>query len=66
MSHVIKVENLGKSYIIDPEKSERYTALRDVITNKFITGGKRIKSIFSQNNKFIHRSFSEGGQKSKR
>lgn len=51
MSTVIKVENLGKSYIIDHEEGERYTALRDVITNKFIAGGKRIKSIFSSNHR---------------
>ena len=31
---VIRVENLGKKYIIGHQKQERYTALRDVITNK--------------------------------
>ena len=31
---VIKVENLSKKYIISHQKQERYTALRDVITNK--------------------------------
>ena len=30
---VIKVENLGKKYIIGHEKQERYTALRDVMAN---------------------------------
>lgn len=30
---VIKVENLSKKYIIDHQKQERYTALRDVISN---------------------------------
>ncbi len=30
---VIRVENLGKKYIIGHQKSERYTALRDVIAN---------------------------------
>lgn len=31
---VIKVDNLSKKYIISHQKQERYTALRDVITNK--------------------------------
>lgn len=30
---VIRVENLGKKYIIGQQKQERYTALRDVISN---------------------------------
>src|SRR4028118_430430 len=30
---VIQVENLGKKYIINHQKQERYTALRDVIAN---------------------------------
>jgi lipopolysaccharide transport system ATP-binding protein len=39
---VIRVENLGKKYIIGHQKQERYTALRDVIAN----GAKRLfKSI---------------------
>jgi lipopolysaccharide transport system ATP-binding protein len=51
MSTVIKVENLGKMYMIG-HKRESYTALRDVLTNKarqlinnskqFITGGNLI------------------------
>ena len=31
---IIKVENLSKSYILKHQNTERYTALRDVITNK--------------------------------
>jgi len=31
---VIHIENLGKSYIIGHETRERYTALRDIISNK--------------------------------
>ena len=31
---IIQVQNLSKSYIINHEGQERYTALRDVITNK--------------------------------
>ena len=41
---VIKVENLGKKYIIGHQKQERYTALRDVI-------GNSVKSILKPNNK---------------
>ena len=37
MSPVIDVENLSKKYIIGHQKSERYTALRDVLAN----GAKR-------------------------
>jgi hypothetical protein len=40
LSPIIKVENLGKSYIIDHEQRESYTALRDVIA-------KNAKKIFS-------------------
>lgn len=38
MSSVISVENLSKKYIIGHQKQERYTALRDVLTE----GAKRI------------------------
>ena len=34
MNAIIKVTDLSKSYIINHEGSERYTALRDVVTNK--------------------------------
>ncbi|MEO7523207.1 MAG: ABC transporter ATP-binding protein, partial [Ferruginibacter sp.] len=34
MSSIIQVHNLSKSYIINHEGKEKYTALRDVITNK--------------------------------
>ena len=37
MSSVISVENFSKKYIIGHQKQERYTALRDVLTN----GAKR-------------------------
>jgi len=39
---VIRVENLGKKYIIGHQKQERYTALRDVITNKVKSVGSLI------------------------
>jgi lipopolysaccharide transport system ATP-binding protein len=34
MNTIIKAENLGKKYILRHQQKERYTALRDVITNK--------------------------------
>jgi lipopolysaccharide transport system ATP-binding protein len=39
---VIRVENLGKKYIIGHQKQERYTALRDVITSKVKSLGSLI------------------------
>jgi len=42
---VIKVENLGKKYLIRHQQRERYTALRDVLTNKFMSFGKRLISL---------------------
>jgi lipopolysaccharide transport system ATP-binding protein len=39
---VIRVENLGKKYIIGHQQQERYTALRDVITNKVKSLGSLI------------------------
>jgi lipopolysaccharide transport system ATP-binding protein len=48
MNNVIKVENLGKKYLISHQQPERYLALRDVITN----GTKKIaKKIMSPKNK---------------
>ena len=40
--HVIKVENLSKSYLINHQSSERYTALRDVLTNNVKHLGNRL------------------------
>jgi lipopolysaccharide transport system ATP-binding protein len=45
MSTVIRVENLGKKYLIRHQQSERYVALRDVIANKFKSFGKRLISL---------------------
>lgn len=39
---IIRVENLSKKYIIDHQKQERYTALRDVIANKAKSVGRRV------------------------
>ncbi len=47
---IIKVEHLSKKYILRHENAERYTALRDVITNK-------VKGVFN--------SKPSGGQQSK-
>jgi len=41
---IIKVENLSKKFIIRHEQRERYTSLRDVVTNN-------VKSIFSKKDK---------------
>ena len=42
---VIRVENLGKKYVIGHQKRERYTALRDVLTEK----ARVLGQIFSRN-----------------
>ncbi len=39
---VIKVENLSKSYLIRHYSNERYTALRDVLTNGVKEFGGRV------------------------
>jgi lipopolysaccharide transport system ATP-binding protein len=46
-SHIISIENLSKKFIITHETSERYTALRDVITNK-------AKSLLGKSSKTKH------------
>lgn len=43
---VIKVENLSKKYVLSHQKQERYTALRDVVTNGLKNFGKRMASPF--------------------
>jgi lipopolysaccharide transport system ATP-binding protein len=40
---VIKVENLGKKYIIGHQKQERYTALRDVVAERVRSIGHRLR-----------------------
>lgn len=44
---IIKVDNLSKKYIISHQQKERYTALRDVITNGVTTFGKKLLSPFT-------------------
>lgn len=39
---IIRVENLGKKYIIGHQKQDRYTALRDVLANKVKSVSNRI------------------------
>ncbi len=46
MEPIIKVENLGKSYIIGHQR-ERYVALRDVLTNKARQVASKTKNLFS-------------------
>jgi lipopolysaccharide transport system ATP-binding protein len=41
---VIRVENLGKKYIIGHQQKEKYTALRDVIANKVKSFGNLIQN----------------------
>jgi len=42
MSTVISVENLGKKYTLRHQQHEPYTALRDVLANRFTSIGKRL------------------------
>jgi lipopolysaccharide transport system ATP-binding protein len=49
MSTVIKVENLGKKYILHQQQREQFTALRDVLTNAAKNLGKKICSPFNSN-----------------
>ena len=63
MNTVIKVENLGKKYLIRHEQRERYTALRDVLAKGVKRLGRKLLSPFtfhhsqSSNPPFtIHRS----------
>src|SRR6266702_4143672 len=44
---VIKVENIGKKYILSHQKQERYLALRDVMANKARNAGKRLRHPFT-------------------
>ncbi len=44
MSVAIKIENLGKKYILSHMRQERYTALRDVLAKSFKRLGRRIIS----------------------
>lgn len=44
---VIKVENLSKKYILSHQSQERYTALRDVLSNGVKRLGKRLFSPFT-------------------
>ncbi len=39
---VIRVDNIGKKYILGHQKQERYTALRDVIANRVKTVGRKL------------------------
>ena len=47
---IIKVENLGKKYLIGHEKQERYTALRDVLVNGVKGWGRGLRQMFQKGN----------------
>ncbi len=47
---VIRVENLGKKYIIGHQKQERYTALRDVLANKAKSVSNRLLTPLNKKN----------------
>ena len=49
MGKVIKVENLGKKYIISHQSQEKYTTLRDVIANNTKAIAKKIINPRNQN-----------------
>ncbi|MEO8852559.1 MAG: ABC transporter ATP-binding protein [Ginsengibacter sp.] len=48
MNTVIKVENLGKSYVLGKQKNSREDSLRDVITEKVKGAFRNTKSIISK------------------
>jgi lipopolysaccharide transport system ATP-binding protein len=52
---VIRVENLGKRYIIGHQQQERYTALRDVLANK----AKGLTRLLNPNAKVDHPNLEE-------
>jgi lipopolysaccharide transport system ATP-binding protein len=45
---VIRVENLGKKYTLGHQKQERYTALRDVISNSAKSAGRKFLKPFGK------------------
>lgn len=47
MSSIIKVEDIGKKYILNHRRDQRYTALRDVITNSVKSWGRKILQVGS-------------------
>jgi len=49
MTTAIKIEGLSKKYIIEHQKQERYTALRDVMMHKMRGLGQRLKYPLSPN-----------------
>ena len=56
---VVKVENLGKKYIIGHQQEERYTALRDVIANKVKSLGSFIQNPFIVEDKSQVQNYTE-------
>jgi len=57
---IIKVENLSKKYILSHQQREAYTALRDVIANKFKAAGRKVLHPFTlHNSQFTNGSHEE-------
>jgi lipopolysaccharide transport system ATP-binding protein len=50
--YVIRVENIGKKYVIAHKKQDKYPALRDVITERFKSLGNIFKNSNSQQEDF--------------
>ena len=50
MDSIIKVENLGKKYLIGHEKQESYTTLRDVMVNGIKDWGRGLRQMFQKGN----------------
>jgi lipopolysaccharide transport system ATP-binding protein len=59
MSVIIKVENLGKKYIINHEKKEPYSAIRDVITSKLKSIASDSINIFKNKQNIKNQNFKE-------
>jgi hypothetical protein len=53
---VIRVENLGKKYLIRHQQRERYPALRDVMANKFKAVGRKVLQPMSHELRAIKKS----------
>jgi len=56
---IIKIENLGKKYLIKHQHQGNYTALRDVITDKVKSFGKKIVSPWNHEQPSTHSATEE-------
>lgn len=55
MSTIVKVENLGKKYMISHQRRERYVTLRDTISQTFLNLGNRLAKPFANRSNNIHK-----------